>query len=186
MKVTNFDLFAKQVMALSVVALLAGCGDEPEKTAGQKQTGVTAGVVQNDEVVAGATPAESDDVVEEESLESILAKADEIIQRTGASNGNAEPEPQEVTGEAAEETMPATVSASQAESAGDDKKVIKTTPELIRKVQQALKDAGLNPGAADGKLGPRSRNALADFQKQHGLAEGKITGETLRALGIDF
>jgi len=44
----------------------------------------------------------------------------------------------------------------------------------------------LNPGVADGKLGPRSRGALIDFQKQHGLAEGKITKETLRELGIDF
>ena len=127
--------------------------------------------------------------MEEESLESILAKADEIIQRTGgALNGEVEPEPEETTTSGAEETgsvaaAPATDSA--AGSADDGQEVVKATPDLIRKVQQALTDAGLNPGVADGKLGPRSRGALIDFQKQHGLAEGKITKETLRELGID-
>lgn len=195
MKVINLDRFAKCVLMLSLVAFVAGCGDEPEETTAQNQIGVTEEAVQSDEIVTGSVPVESGEtesgeIMEEESLESILAKADEIIQRTGgALNGEVEPEPEETTTSGAEETgsvAAAPATDSVAGSADDGQEVVKATPDLIRKVQQALTDAGLNPGVADGKLGPRSRGALIDFQKQHGLAEGKITKETLRELGIDF
>jgi len=194
MKVINLDRFAKCVLMLSLVAFVSGCGDEPEETARQNQIGVTEEAVQSDEIMTGSVSVEPGETesgeVTEESLESILAKADEIIQRTGgALNGEVEPEPEEMTASDAEETesvaaAPATDLA--AGSADDGQEVVKATPDLIRKVQQALTDAGLNPGVADGKLGPRSRGALIDFQKQHGLAEGKITKETLRELGINF
>jgi len=190
MKVTNFDLFAKRALALSVIALLTGCGDEPEKTARQKQTGVTAEVVQGNEVVADMTVDESSDVVEEESLESILAKADEIIQRTGALSEDVMHEPKEAAANAIEEATSTVASDSETGadviSSSDGEEVVKATADLIRKIQQALTDAGLNPGVVDGKLGPRSKNALIDFQKKHGLAEGEITKETLRELGIAF
>lgn len=195
MKVINLDRFAKCVLALSLVAFVSGCGDEPEETAGQNQIGVTEEAVQSDEIMTGSVPVEPGEIesgeVTEESLESILAKADEIIQRTGgALNGEVEPEPEESAENTAEETgsvaAPASATDSAAGSADDGQEVVKATPDLIRKVQQALTDAGLNPGVADGKLGPRSKGALIDFQKQHGLAEGKITRETLRELGIDF
>lgn len=194
MKVINLDRFAKCVLMLSLVAFTSGCGGEPEETTGQNQTGVTEEAVQSDEIMTGSVPVESGETesgeVTEESLESILAKADEIIQRTGGTlNSEVEPESEETTASGAEENesvvaAPATDSAAR--SADDGQKAVKATPDLIRKVQQALTDAGLNPGVADGKLGPRSRSALIDFQKQHSLAEGKITKETLRELGIDF
>lgn len=195
MKVINLDRFAKCVLMLSLVAFVAGCGDEPEETTAQNQIGVTEEAVQSDEIVTGSVPVESGETesggaMEEESLESILAKADEIIQRTGGVSGEVEPEPEEgaenTTEEAGSVVAVAPATDSAAGSADDGQEVVKVTPNLIRKVQQALTDAGLNPGVADGKLGPRSRGALIDFQKQHGLAEGKITKETLRELGIDF
>lgn len=39
--------------------------------------------------------------------------------------------------------------------------------ETIRNVQQKLIDLGLLKGPADGKFGPASQGALAEFQKQH-------------------
>ncbi len=80
----------------------------------------------------------------------------------------------------------ATTPKKSTETADNGKETVKVTPDIIRKIQQALADAGLNPGTADGKMGPRSKNALAEFQKKHGLAVGKITRETLRELGIAF
>ena len=195
MRVINLNRFAKSVLMLSLVAFVSGCGDEPEEAAEQNQIGVTEEAVQSDEIVTGSASVESDEadsseIAEEESLESILAKADEIIQRTGGALSNEiEPDPEETTVNAVEETesvVAAVTTNSVAGSAGDDQEIVKITPNLVRKVQQALTDAGLNPGVADGKLGPRSRSALISFQKQHGLAEGKITKETLRELGIDF
>ena len=47
-------------------------------------------------------------------------------------------------------------------------------------VQQALKNAGLNPGKVDGKMGSQSEKALKDFQQKERLkADGKIGMRTL-------
>ncbi|MCM8812792.1 MAG: peptidoglycan-binding protein, partial [Candidatus Omnitrophica bacterium] len=43
-------------------------------------------------------------------------------------------------------------------------------------IQVALKNAGFDPGAADGKLGPKTKKALRDFQKQNGLVSDGIVG----------
>lgn len=187
MKVINLDHFAKGVLVLSLAAFVSGCGNKAEEAAKQKQPGAAAEVIQGEEVITESVPDESGDIAEE-SLESILAKADEIIQRTSAANSNAKPDPKKNAENAAEGTgaIVATTPKKGTETADDGKETVKATPDIIRKIQQALTDAGLNPGTADGKMGPRSKNALIDFQKKHGLTEGKITRETLRELGITF
>jgi regulator of extracellular matrix RemA (YlzA/DUF370 family) len=58
------------------------------------------------------------------------------------------------------------------------------TPDVIQSLQRALQKAGFNPGTADGRVGDQTRQALADFQKSKGLAQGQLTIETLKALGI--
>ncbi|MBD3245566.1 MAG: hypothetical protein GF333_00965 [Candidatus Omnitrophica bacterium] len=53
----------------------------------------------------------------------------------------------------------------------------------MREMQQALVNAGYDPGPIDGKKGPRTRKALVRFQKEKGLtADGKIGENTWRAL----
>jgi peptidoglycan hydrolase-like protein with peptidoglycan-binding domain len=44
----------------------------------------------------------------------------------------------------------------------------------VREAQQALKDKGYDPGPVDGRMGPKTHSALADFQKAQGL---RVTGE---------
>jgi gas vesicle protein len=39
----------------------------------------------------------------------------------------------------------------------------------VREAQQALKDRGYDPGPIDGKAGPKTHAALADFQRVQGL-----------------
>ena len=49
----------------------------------------------------------------------------------------------------------------------------------IEKIQQALKNAGLYQGDIDGKLGPRTKKAIEEFQTQNGLAaDGKVGPKT--------
>lgn len=55
---------------------------------------------------------------------------------------------------------------------------------MIVSMQNALQSAGLNPGAADGKLGPRTVAALLEYQRRHGLAYGALTYESLQHLGV--
>ena len=68
----------------------------------------------------------------------------------------------------------------------DGEEVVAATPDLIRRVQQALVNAGYNPGPVDGISGPRTLTAIKDFQQENNLAAGALTKETLRTLGVDF
>jgi outer membrane protein OmpA-like peptidoglycan-associated protein len=60
------------------------------------------------------------------------------------------------------------------------------TPDLYRRIQQALIDRGYDVGAAgaDGKIGTATKEALVKFQKDNGLPVGSLDVETLRALGV--
>lgn len=56
-----------------------------------------------------------------------------------------------------------------------------------KKVQQALKNAGFNPGPIDGIMGEKTKNAIVDFQKSKGLtANGKISPRTWDELSKYF
>jgi lipid-binding SYLF domain-containing protein/peptidoglycan hydrolase-like protein with peptidoglycan-binding domain len=56
----------------------------------------------------------------------------------------------------------------------------------VSKVQTALRDQGFDPGPIDGKMGPQTRSALRQFQRQNNLtASGQIDAETRAALGLD-
>lgn len=68
----------------------------------------------------------------------------------------------------------------------DGNDVVTVTPAIMRKVQQALVNAGFNPGPVDGVSGAKTVSAIESFQKQNGIPAGKITKKTLRALGVDF
>lgn len=67
---------------------------------------------------------------------------------------------------------------------GDD--VVKPTSAIMRDIQQALVDAGFNPGPVDGKSGAKTVAAIDAFQKQNDIPAGKIDKRTLRALGVAF
>ena len=46
-----------------------------------------------------------------------------------------------------------------------------------REIQQALKNAGFYQGAVDGKMGPRTREAVKEFQRVHGLTDDGVVGK---------
>jgi hypothetical protein len=59
------------------------------------------------------------------------------------------------------------------------------TEEQIREVQIALKQKGFNIGRTDGRLGPRTTEALIAFQRQQGFeANGRPDSQTVTALGL--
>lgn len=92
----------------------------------------------------------------------------------------------ESTDEAAAATEEESASVAAVEVADDGDDVVKTSPALMKKIQQALVDAGLNPGPVDGVSGAKTVAAIESFQKQNGIAPGKINKRTLRALGVSF
>lgn len=55
----------------------------------------------------------------------------------------------------------------------------------VMAVQQALKDKGHDPGAIDGVMGPKTRQAVRDFQQKEGLqATGRLDAGTRDKLGV--
>ncbi len=59
-----------------------------------------------------------------------------------------------------------------------------TTPGVIERIQQALANAGYNPGPMDGVIGSQTMSAVKSFQEANGLAVGQLTMETLRKLSV--
>lgn len=58
--------------------------------------------------------------------------------------------------------------------------------EQIRELQNILNERGFNSGSADGIMGPKTREALRQFQKTEGLAaSGRPDMQTLQALATD-
>jgi hypothetical protein len=56
-------------------------------------------------------------------------------------------------------------------------------PALVEELQQALSEAGYDPGAADGNFGRRTEAAVAAFQEANGLSvDGRVGPETASAL----
>lgn len=53
--------------------------------------------------------------------------------------------------------------------------------ELIRRIQTGLAQAGQDPGAADGKMGPKTRTAIEGYQAEHGLPVDSQASATLLA-----
>jgi len=57
--------------------------------------------------------------------------------------------------------------------------------ERVRQIQEALLEAGFNPGPVDGLWGPNSADALMDFQEAHDLEPtGRINSLSLIQLGL--
>jgi hypothetical protein len=60
-----------------------------------------------------------------------------------------------------------------------------TTPQAVEALQRALEKAGYDPGKIDGVIGPKTRSALASYQRAKGLPVGGLTLDTLKALGVE-
>ncbi len=147
------------VLCLSA-ALMVGCKPifekKPMPPKDDAAAAASAPAAAPDAAPAPAEPAEIEDVQSLESLDSEAAAAEEV----------AAPEPEPVADD------------------GDD--VVKPTSAMMRDIQQALVDAGFNPGPVDGKSGAKTVAAIDAFQKQNGIPAGKIDKRTLRALGVAF
>lgn len=59
-----------------------------------------------------------------------------------------------------------------------------TTKDVVSKIQRALANRGYDPGPVDGVLGSKTMTAVESFQRASSMAEGQLTMETLRQLGV--
>jgi peptidoglycan hydrolase-like protein with peptidoglycan-binding domain len=55
----------------------------------------------------------------------------------------------------------------------------------IKKVQEALRDKGYDPGPIDGVMGSQTQEAISQYQKSENLpVTGHLDGETAGKLGV--
>ncbi|MDR4514323.1 peptidoglycan-binding domain-containing protein [Nitrosomonas sp.] len=133
--------------------------------------------------IDSATEAASD------SINTVTEKTRETTDMMLGAAGEMVDDAEKAVGEVREdtiETLEATIVEPAAEVFEDSQEVVAATPELMRRVQQALANAGYNPGPIDGISGPRTLTAIKNFQQDNNLAAGGLTKETLRTLGVGF
>jgi peptidoglycan hydrolase-like protein with peptidoglycan-binding domain len=86
------------------------------------------------------------------------------------------PEPAQMI---ATETIPPSSAPQMAAAPFQQPAVYRGQDAKSMDIQTALKNAGFYAGAIDGKIGPRSRKAIEEFQKAKGLkVDGKVGPKT--------
>jgi peptidoglycan hydrolase-like protein with peptidoglycan-binding domain len=80
-------------------------------------------------------------------------------------------------------TTQAPTSSTMSQNPAAETSPVKVSEGQIEQAQQRLKTAGLYKGAADGKMGSETKQAISEFQQQNGLKQtGALDQETLAAL----
>ena len=207
MKSLEIRSLSTGVVFLLAVVLLSGCGNG-ENTDSTENGQVGMNTKEVGETVIAPEPLTSLENVEEIKTFGDFDSENEIASMEGVLDGFSESvdegldAAEEAVNESADTMISALedsitttqetivdfredASAAVAEIIDDADEVVAATPNLIRKVQQALANAGYKPGPADGVSGPRTLAALKSFQQNNNLASGELTKETLRALGVD-
>jgi len=189
----TYKIDAPLIALLAAMTLLHGCGEEQKETAQKSESAVTESKPEESVAKPEAKTMEGTEKADEAQkrmTEPVVEKATESMEKTAEAVSSAADQTLQKATEASQEliTKAETTTTEAVETvkqmSSDDQEVVKTTPEQVRKIQQALQDAGFNPGPVDGILGPKTLSALENFQKHKGLTVGQTTKETLRALGV--
>lgn len=87
------------------------------------------------------------------------------------------------TGQPAQSQSQGAMSQSQG---GQSRQAQAHDPQVVRQVQEQLKQKGFDVGAVDGVWGPKTQQGLKQFQQSQNIqASGELDQQTLSALGID-
>lgn len=88
---------------------------------------------------------------------------------------------QVLEGDVQSQSMTGSESMSSSSSSG-------ATAETMTKkqIQEALKNAGYYDGTVDGKIGPRSKEAIKDFQRDNGLKVDGVAGRNTKEKLIKY
>ena len=69
--------------------------------------------------------------------------------------------------------------------AGPARPAAQPAPRFVREAQQTLRHLGYQPGPADGVMGPRTKTALAQYQRAERIrVTGQLDAETMARLDI--
>lgn len=127
-------------------------------------------------VVAGcATQRSAQDVNRLKSDISLLDQRVAQLERSGMRDTTAAEWPSDTTAPLATSALPKAAATTATPSA--------SLKPSKREIQQALKNAGFYQGTVDGKIGPKTREAVKAFQEVNGLkADGVVGRQTWEKL----
>lgn len=169
------------LVLLLATALIEGCGnDAPPPQSGMDQHTAAPPVVTT--VAPAASGTEDADAVAPPASPAatstqISAGSSSLTEATSSVHADVAEPSDESVARAVDSPM-----AAQHEETAERTVELVPTAAQVRLMQKALREAGYDPGAVDGKLGPRTLSALERYQQQNGLAVGAVTEETLSAL----
>lgn len=103
----------------------------------------------------------------------------------GASRGGSQSERTGETGVPLPKGSPSSGTVEMGKSTGSAATAERGMMANVKKVQQALKDKGYDPGPVDGAMGARTIDAIKSFQSASNLQPtGTINAETAEKLGV--
>ena len=172
MRFCKISALTAYMMLVLAAGLLLGCNPPADPKADAKKSKEIVTEPAKGAAVVAEPVTKIDEVGSIESLGAAIEELDSANMANDASAQGTKPTAKETS--------------TQTQVVDDGNDVVKVTPVIMRKVQQALVNAGFNPGPVDGVSGAKTQNAIESFQKQNNLPAGKLTKNTLRALGVDF
>ncbi|HRB96668.1 MAG TPA: peptidoglycan-binding domain-containing protein [Nitrosomonas sp.] len=172
MRFCKISALTAYMMLVLAAGLLLGCNPPADPKADAKKSKEIVTEPAKGAAAVAEPVTKIDEVGSIESLGSAIEELDSANMANDASAQGTKPTAKETS--------------TQTQVVDDGNDVVKVTPVIMRKVQQALVNAGFNPGPVDGVSGAKTQNAIESFQKQNNLPAGKLTKNTLRALGVDF
>lgn len=172
MRFCKISALTAYMMLVLAAGLLLGCNPPADPKADAKKSKEIVTEPAKGAAAVAESVTKIDEVGSIESLGSAIEELDSANMANDASAQGTKPTAKETS--------------TQTQVVDDGNDVVKVTPVIMRKVQQALVNAGFNPGPVDGVSGAKTQNAIESFQKQNNLPAGKLTKNTLRALGVDF
>lgn len=172
MRFCKISALTAHMMLVLAAGLLLGCNPPADPKADAKKSKEIVTEPAKGAAAVAEPVTKIDEVGSIESLGSAIEELDSANMANDASAQGTKPTAKETS--------------TQTQVVDDGNDVVKITPVIMRKVQQALVNAGFNPGPVDGVSGAKTQNAIESFQKQNNLPAGKLTKNTLRALGVDF
>jgi peptidoglycan hydrolase-like protein with peptidoglycan-binding domain len=84
------------------------------------------------------------------------------------------------------DSMTATRQGTGASTTVAASQTAETRPALVRSVQESLRERGYYVGDVDGQWGPKTEDAVRNFQNANGIpSDGRLSTPTIAALGLE-
>lgn len=179
--------FMKLLVMGSLISFSIGCSErnQGEQAAeNQNKEGASSSVVQDSQQGSENLEKKAEEL--KGQAQQMGQKADELGQQARNLDQEVSSRPAQNVAPLAEDRRVAPSSQSVPRSVSFDE--LRRNQSATRKVQEALKSNGNDPGRIDGLWGPKTQQALNQFMLEKNMTanSSEIDAQTIQALGVDL